>query len=344
MTSEASGHLPGSWMPTRRTLGLGAACAAAVGLQGCASDGQEASGDPARPKRNILGGDSRDRFQQAFERARGAPAARFADMSLRTPAGRPCSIRAAWPIEMPRKLPVIAFSPTDGATASQYDLLAGTFAAQGYFVLTPDPPPVARNATARDLAGHALTRAAEMRFVLDSVMSLRAALDMDAEAVDTERCAVAGHGEGAWTALGLIGWGRDFALSGSTMDGRARAAFALAPSFTPRPTVPSEARPLAGGRGLVAGRLDRMPAPPPGSKLLGLGIPLKSETFGGLIGAPESRRGLVREQDALAAAAAAAALLFEWAVRGENGRRDELFALNGRRVAGLDGPLSLVEA
>jgi hypothetical protein len=289
---------------------------------------------------NVLG-DGRDRFQVAMEGARGTPAARHADVALPTPGGRTCMVRVTWPIDMPRKLPVVALAAAEGSSGADYDRLAGGLAVGGHFVVMPDTPGPLRGTSAQAAQRAAAQRAAELRFTLDSIPLLRRQLGASANAVDMERCVAIGHREGAWTALGLIGLSRGYGTDTSHRDGRVRGAVALHPVAAP--IAAARDATIVGGRGMVV-TLPGQAAPPSGSRLLHLSVPARGDTYGGLIGPQRfSARLGQRDGEALAAVAAASLLLFEWAIDGDNDRRRDLLALDGRGLPGVAGPLGVRE-
>jgi hypothetical protein len=289
--------------------------------------------------RGWFGGGGRDLFVRAMESSKGVVAARFSDYGVRFPDGRTMMVRMAWPMEIRQKMNVIVVSPSGTTPPGRYDLLAGALAGQGYLVVTLHHSQALTNRES------ALLRAGEARFAMDNVPVMREILGGDAKRVDANVCGVLGHGDGAWTALGLAGWASDLSASDAFRDGRIRAGFALTPS-RPLPRFPFPRASQPGARGLVAGRLETLPLPPPGSGLLGLGLPLSNDGFSGMIGPPSGRitGPSQRRPDELAAATAGAILFFDWMLKDENNARDQLLALEGRTIPGLDGALRIRRA
>jgi hypothetical protein len=294
---------------------------------------------------------ARDRFRAVMSVSTGAVAARFSDFAVQSPEGNTCTARLAYPMVLGQKLPVLVFCPDEGAVANQYDLLTGALAAQGFFVLAVDrrlsAAPTSRTPlTPVQQAEERLRRFAETRFLLDTIDAAAAALGPNAELVDANRAGAIGHGDGAWTAAGLGGWDEGGAPNTRTRDGRIRAVFGLAPKRPQLTGTPPAQRSPDGVSGMFAGILSEMTPPARGSGLLGLGLPMQSNTFGGLIGAPspaQSRR-VAPEPQVLAAAIASAVLFFDWTLRGNNNSKRDLMSLDGRQIEGLTAPLRLMKA
>jgi hypothetical protein len=292
-----------------------------------------------------------DRFDEILQASKGVVAANFNDFAVQSPEGNTCTARLAYPMAISRRLPVIVFCPDEGAQATQYDLVTGALAAQGFFVMAVDRRPTntaaaRRFQTAEQQADERLRRFAETRFLLDTIDAAAAALGANAEMMDTNRMGAMGHGEGAWLAAGLGGWDQNGAANARTRDGRIHAVFGLTPKRISGPEAPPAQRSPEGVSGMFAGILADMPTPARDSGLLGLSLPIQSPTFGGLIGPSigTASRRMTAEPQALAAAMASAVLFFEWTLRGENRAKRDLMALNGRQVTGLSAPLQLRKA
>jgi hypothetical protein len=292
-----------------------------------------------------------DRFNEIMASSTGAVAATFSDFAVQSPEGNTCTARLAYPMVLGRKLPVLVFCPDEGAQANQYDLLTGALAAQGFFVMAIDRRPTSAPAARQFLtpdqqAEERLRRFAESRFLLDTIDAAAAALGPNAELVDTSRVGAIGHGDGAWVAAGLGGWDQNGAPSTRTRDGRIFAVYGLTPKRMPAAGSTPAQRSPDGVSGMFAGILADMPTPARESGLLGLALPIRTNTFGGLIGAvaPNQARRLTAEPQALAAAIASAVLFFDWTLRGNNKSKRELMALDGRQVQGLTAPLQLRKA
>jgi hypothetical protein len=292
-----------------------------------------------------------DRFNAILQASTGAVASNFNDFAVQSPEGNTCTARLAYPMAINRRLPVIVFCPDEGAQATQYDLATGALAAQGYFVMAVDRRPASTTAARRfqtpeQQEDERLRRFAETRFLLDTIDAAAAALGANADMMDTSRMGAMGHGEGAWLAAGLGGWDQNGAPNTRTRDGRIHAVFGLAPKRMANSAAPPAQRSPDGVSGMFAGILSDMPTPARNSGLLGLSLPIQSNSFGGLIGsntATTSRR-LTAEPQALAAAMASAVLFFDWTLRGSNSAKRELMSLNGRQVPGLNAPLQLRKA
>ncbi len=303
-------------------------------------------------RRGGLGfGRSVDNFSRILRASSGASPAMFSDYAVQSPEGQTCSARLTYPVSFSKKLPVLIFCPDEGARAGQYDLLTSALAAQDYFVLSIDRRPTSAPAargfmTPEQQNEQRLRRFAEARFLLDTIDAAAAVLGANAQMVDASRVGAFGHGDGAWIAAGLGGWDNNGAANTRTRDGRVYAIFGLTPSRSPvNRTVPAQRSP-DGVSGMFAGILDQMPVPARDSGLLGLGLPVRSNSFGGLVGqitAAEARR-VAPEPQTLAAAIAGAVLFFDWTLRGDGDRKKELMALDGRVVEGLAAPLALRKA
>lgn len=292
-----------------------------------------------------------DRFNAIIQASTGAVAASFSDFAVQSPEGNTCTARLAYPIVLNKKLPVLVFCPDESTQAHHYDQLTGALAAQGFFVMAIDRRPTSAPAARQFLTPEQqeeerLRRFAEARFLLDTIDAAAAALGPNAELVDTSRVGAIGHGDGAWLAAGLGGWDQNGAASTRTRDGRIYAVFGLAPKRMIAANTPPAQRSPDGVSGMFAGILAEMPTPARDSGLLGLGLPIRSNTFGGLIGAPtpNSSRRSAAEPQALAAAVASATLFFDWTLRGNSASKRDLMALDGRQVEGLSAPLSLRKA
>jgi dienelactone hydrolase len=291
-------------------------------------------------------------FEAIFRNSQGAVAAGFSDFVVQSPEGNTCAARLAYPLVADKKLPILLFCPDDGTNAHHYDQITGPLAAQGYFVMAVDRRQ-SNNGTARSALTNQqqneqrLRRFAEARFLLDTIDAAAAVLGVKADLVDTARVGAIGHGDGAWIAAGLGGWDRNGAASTATRDGRIFAVVGLLPSLPTTPSRVAAQRSPDGVSGMFIGDLGSLPTPARGSGLLGLGLEVKSPSFGGLIGSGStigSRRLGAPEPQALAAAIAGSVLFFDWTLRGAGDRKKDLMTLDGRRVEGLQTPLQLRKA
>lgn len=290
-------------------------------------------------------------FETIVRASTGAVAAGFSDFAVQSPEGNTCKARLAYPLVLNKKLPVLVFCPDEGATAAQYDQITGALASQDFFVLTIDRRPLSVQAsrtffTPEQQGEYRLRRFAEARFLLDTIDAAAAVLGPKADLIETARIGAIGHGDGAWIAAGLGGWDSNGAASTRTRDGRVHAVVGLLPSRAASPTNVAAQRSPDGVSGMFIGDLAVMPAPQRGSGLLGLGLLVRSSSFGGLIGSPPAAevRRLDAEPQALAAAIASSVLFFDWTLRGDGDRKKELMALDGLHVEGLQTPLQLRKA
>jgi hypothetical protein len=297
---------------------------------------------------NWLSNRGRDSFQTVYEASTGVVAARCTDFSIVTPEGSRRGARIAYPLMLYDRLPLIVFCPDAGSIGANYDPFIAALAASGYFVLAIDDPRATGSST-QSIANPAKLRLAEARFFIDQVAEAAKVLGGRASRVSAARVGVAGHGEGAWMALSLAGWGSSTEEIAQARDGRVMAAFGLAPS-----PIDTTARVVdgAGNNGgtlaLMAGHTVSLPTPLPGSGILSLELPNKTPNFGGLIGRvsrPDGRKAAAAiEPAALAASVAAAAIFFDWGVKRQNDRKRTLLGLDGRVVDGLSAPLRIGRA
>ena len=295
-----------------------------------------------------LGNRGRDSFQTVLEASTGVVPARCADFSMVTPDGNRRNARMAYPLTLYDRLPLIIFCPDAGCLGAHYEPFIAALAASGYFVLAIDDPRTT-NSSVQSSVNPAKLRLAEARFFIDQVEEAAKVLGNRAPRVSASRVGVAGHGEGAWMALSLAGWGASTEEIAPARDGRVMAAFALSPSpieITAR--VVDGAGNNGGTLALMAGRGVTLPTPLPGSGILSLALPSTTTNFGGLIGkVPSSDVRKPRapmEQTALAASVAAAAIFFDWGVKRQNDRKRTLLGLDGRVVEGLSAPLRIGRA
>lgn len=296
----------------------------------------------------------RDSFDAVYEASTGVVAARMRDFSIRAPDGNLCQTRIAYPVTVYDRMPLVLFCPDAGCKGAMYDPFIGALAASGYFVIALDDPRAvslkasdgsALVATSPDVRGPSL---AEARFLIDMTAEAAQILGPRANRVDASRVGVAGHGEGAWMALSLAGWGSSESDVATARDGRVMGAFVLAPTPLEANARIVNAVSDGGALALLAGPAGSLPPALPGSGLIALGLPAQSNTFGGLIGNPAaSRRNgkrQVAEPKPLAAAVAAASVFFDWGLKRQSDRRRTLLGLNGRVVEGLTQPLLLSRA
>ncbi len=292
---------------------------------------------------------ARDELLDAYNSFLGVPLAKFADITLPAPDGFPITVRVASPAVAGMKMPIIVCCPDLYDDAINYDVLSGGLASRGYIVLTISA------SGGGNLRGEAAAnrksarRAQQISYALDNLPKILSVLGRDAQMVDTSKIGTIGHYDGAWTSLGLVGWGPNFTPSSAIADGRITASFALAPSQIAkhnRPQTRSTARVIY-GRTMIAADAESMPQIPSGSGVLGINLPPVSSGFGGMLGTRQTNiRGRTHrpQREALAAACAAAALFFDWSLKGEKAKLDILLACNGRVLGDMAFPFSIFRA
>jgi dienelactone hydrolase len=293
----------------------------------------------------------RDSFEIVYEASTGAVAARTRDFSIRAPDGNLCQARIAYPVTSYDRMPLVIFCPDAGCKGAMYDLLIGALAASGYFVIALDDPRAislkAGDGTTLLSISQQVSRQslAEARFLIDMAGEAAQVLGLRADRVDASRVGVVGHGEGAWMALSLAGWGPSNSNVSTARDGRVLAAFVLSPSPLEANVRIVNGFPDGGALALLAGQQGALPPALPGSGLIALKLPMRSGNFGGLIGNPgTTQRSGPRpatEPRPLAAAVAAASIFFDWGLKRQGDRKRTLLGLDGRFVEGLSQPLYL---
>jgi len=296
----------------------------------------------------------RDSFEVVYEASTGVVAARTRDFSIRAPDGNLCQARIAYPVTVFDRMPLIIFCPDAGCKGAMYDPLIGALAASGYFVIALDDPravSLKANDGATLVANAPELRRpspAEARFLIDMASEAAQVLGPRANRVDSSRVGVAGHGEGAWMALSLAGWGSSNSEGATARDGRVLAAFVLSPSPLEDNARVVNGVPDGGALALLAGQQGTLPPALPGSGLIALNLPIRTGNFGGLIGNPSVNRKSgprpVLEPKPLAAAVAAASIFFDWGLKRQSDRKRTLLGLDGRVVDGLSQPLRLNRA
>lgn len=313
---------------------------AALGFSGgCASGGAKTA--PLISAKN-------DEFDSHFKTCLGVPLARFTNKSINSYDGSLIELRIAQPAILSPKTPIIAGCTDDGSDLANYDLMIGALAAKGYLVIGIKPSLGAKPKSFSNSAQLSIRRAQQLSYVLDHLDSVLQFMGSDIALLNHANIGVAGHGAGAWTALQLVGWGRNFMPSNDLVDARIKAAFALMPTSTNIDESDEEVLPSAKviyGRTMIAGNLSNIPNPPQGSGVLGLGLPAQSIGFGGLLGAKSSGKNSEKPQrEVLAASCAAAGLFFDWTLRGNKDAYAQLAALNGREIPQIGKKMTLVKA
>ena len=339
--------------PSRRAIGFGLASAIfpASFMGACASSkgprnsrSQNANSNVLLP---IISSPPRDELLDAYNCFLGVPLARFSEITLPAPDGFAITVRIAIPAVVTGRIPIITCSPDFGDDALNYDILAGGLASRGYAVLSISASGTLQDRGDAAAARRITRRGHQMSFVLDNLPKVLSAIGRDSQMVDTAKIGVVGCAEAAWTALGMVGWGRNLVPSSAIADARITASFALAPSLTPVQQR-NQARSLGRviyGRTMIASDFENMPVLPNGSGIIGVNLPPITPGFGGIIGAkPIVRRGRSPrpQREILASACAAASLFFDWSLKGEKNKLDILMAGNGRLLGQMVQPFSIV--
>jgi hypothetical protein len=318
----------------------------AAGLCGLMSNAANAN---ALSKLGGLFSGSKDNFVNNYTTCLGVPSAKFGNMQLEAFDKTFIDIRYSHPLNSDGRWPIVICSVDEGADLVSYDLMVGALAARGYFVVLVMPSKIAPLNGIENKAHINSRRAQQVRFALDKIYDIAAKIGDDSRYIDFDNIGIAGHAEGAWTALELIGWSRGMYPSSDLADGRIKAAFSLMPTpggavGMPRFNDGPSSRVIY-GRTLIAGNLDILPQPPSGSGVLGLELPSKSIGFGGLLGQlREKKRDEKPQREVLAAACAAGGMFFDWSLKGRKDRYTELLLLNGREIPQIGKKLELVRA
>jgi dienelactone hydrolase len=331
-----AGRLPGT--PDRRAAGqLLLAAALGAGLSGLG-----ASPAGAQWRMPGLGARERDPFQELSSEFGAIPPASQSTFATRLPDGRTLQVRAHIPTGVEDRMPLLILFGDAAVPPERYAMLAAPLAGHGYLVLVPICEPDSRDSPAQ----REQRRSAQARFVLDRILAVRSVLGASIERLDPNRIGAIGHGEGAWSALSMIGWGRGLRPDSTASDGRVSAAIGFMPSATPPATIESQAVSRISGQGLVIGDTSQLPTPPPESGLMGVNLAVESPNFGGLIGRAGRDRAedARRQRPALSAGLAVAAMFADWVLREDTRMGDALVALDGRTVEGLRAPLGVRQA
>lgn len=316
-------------------------CGFGLMLGGCASDKNSALKPP--PVFTSQG----DSFSKSYNSCLGVPMANFYNYSLKAYDNAIIQIRSAYPIAPNGKLPIIACTVEEGTDPSSFDLMIGALAAKGFFVTLILPSKITPPKGIDPNIHKNTRRAQQIRFVLDKLKEITSLVNSERLNIDYDNIGIAGHGEAAWTALELIGWGRGLLPSSELADGRIKAAFALKPTPSSQQTKIQDRATsrVIYGRSMIAGDLDEIPPPPIGSGVLGLGLPNASIGFGGLLGRIKDVNKKEKPQrEILAAACAAAGFFFEWSLKGKKERFNDLVALDGKEIPSIGKKLSFVRS
>ena len=281
-------------------------------------------------------------FDETYNNCLGVPLAVYRTVSIESFDGSHIDVRIAAPAEVPStRMPIIAVC-TDDNPGPDYDLMTGSIAQRGYLILT-------LSYTTAKLASEpsvlSTRRAQYLRFMLDKLPDILNQYGVDKKMVDREKIGVAGYGEGAWTALELVGYNRSLGSSSAQADGRVTSSFALMP--TPNPLI-NHTRQINDnqvfGKAIVAGDLSQLPPPPLGSGLMGLGLPVAGSTFGGLLGKRQITSNTPNQREILAVACAAANMFFDWTLKGQKTAYESLTALDGKKLPNIPRSLTFVQA
>ncbi len=290
----------------------------------------------------------KDSFDSDFKTCLGVPLARFTNKNVNSFDGSIIQLRIAQPALISPKTPVIVGCIDDGGDLLDYDLMIGALAAKGFLVIGIKPSMGQKSKLFEASEQLNIRRAQQLSYVLDHLDSVLDFLGSDIGLLNLTNIGVAGHGAGAWTALQLVGWGRDLTPSNDLVDARIKAAFALMPTSINIISKDDDILPSAKivyGRTMIAGNLSDIPNPPPGSGVLGLGLPSLSIGFGGLLGVKQSGKNNEKPQrEVLAASCTAAGFFFDWTLRGNKDAYSQLAALNGREIPQIGKKLTLVKA
>lgn len=289
----------------------------------------------------ILPKNNDDIFLQYYNAASGVPAINFHDSTISAIDGVTLNLRIATPIVIIGKAPVIVFIPDLGAQANSYDLLVGALVNNGFAVIVVAPPNVRTPRTDNNtILRRNAARAQYIRFVLDKKADILGFLGEDIRKIDQNKIGVLGHGDGALTALELIGWSRSLNFSLDYADARINAAIALAPRFeTGVRNTASNARRVIYGRGMVIADYQSVEDMPRNTGLMGLGLPISGADFGNLLYSPNNPRRRRSERPArecLASSIAAASIFYDWLLKDKRERVEDLNHLNSRAIPNLN--------
>lgn len=282
-------------------------------------------------------GKSKDIFLDYYNAAMGVNMAQFTDAHIIAIDGIVLKLRIAAPVQSRGRWPIIVFCPDLGTNPQGYDSLTGAIASLGYIVITISPQMApSRNSVEAILRRNTL-RAQYLRFALDRKAEILRALGDDDTNIDFNAMAAMGHGDGAWTALELIGWGRGYVRSLDMADARIKAAIGITPTIAPNHQAsPANAvSPAIYGRGMVINSYDGITKLPHDTGLMGLGLPLSSPSFGGLVPSSQpnaTTRGDSYRKETLSAATATTVMFCDWCLKNQRDQIDELNELNGRAI------------
>jgi len=282
----------------------------------------------------------------------GVPMAQFVNTKLRAFDKSEIGIRMAYPLVSDGRWPIIICSVDDNADPISYDLMVGTMAAKGYFVILVMPSDVMHPNSKASKITNNTRRAQQVRFTLDKIIEVTSILGDVQKRIDFDTIGIAGHGEGAWTALELIGWNRMLLPNSDLADGRIRGAYSLMPTpvSSDDENNTNQRRQIIYGRTMIAGDLDSFPDPPTGSGVIGLDLPSKSSGFGGLLGRIRGKKREDKKHDEqpqreiLATACVAAGYFFDWSLKGKKDKFNEILSMNGKEIPSVGKKIRVVRA
>lgn len=297
-------------------------------------------------------GSNKDSFKDAFDACMGVPMAQFVNTKLRAFDKSEIDIRMAYPLVSDGRWPIIICSVDDNADPISYDLMVGTMAAKGYFVILVMPSDVTPPNSKASKITNNTRRAQQVRFTLDKIIEVTSILGDVQKRIDFDTIGIAGHGEGAWTALELIGWNRMLLPNSDLADGRIRGAYSLMPTpvSLDDENNTNQRRQIIYGRTMIAGDLDSFPDPPTGSGVIGLDLPSKSSGFGGLLGRIRGKKREDKKHDEppqreiLATACVAAGYFFDWSLKGKKDKFNEILSMNGKEIPSVGKKIRVVRA
>ncbi|MBN8646618.1 MAG: hypothetical protein J0L55_01595 [Caulobacterales bacterium] len=297
-------------------------------------------------------GSNKDSFKDAFDACMGVPMAQFVNTKLRAFDKSEIGIRMAYPLVSDGRWPIIICSVDDNADPISYDLMVGTMAAKGYFVILVMPSDVMPPNSKASKITNNTRRAQQVRFTLDKIIEVTSILGDVQKRIDFDTIGIAGHGEGAWTALELIGWNRMLLPNSDLADGRIRGAYSLMPTpvSSDDENNTNQRRQIIYGRTMIAGDLDSFPDPPTGSGVIGLDLPSKSSGFGGLLGRIRGKKREDKKHDEqpqreiLATACVAAGYFFDWSLKGKKDKFNEILSMNGKEIPSVGKKIRVVRA
>lgn|GEM_PF-2914057 len=288
---------------------------------------------------SIIPSRQRDIFLDYYNASMGVNMAQFVDTHIIAIDGIVLKLRIAFPVQSRGRWPIIVFCPDLGTRPEGYDKLTGAIAGAGYLVITISPQMAPSRNNVEAVLRRNTLRAQYTRFVLDRKIEVLRALGDDDTNIDFNSIGAIGHGDGAWTTMELIGWGRGYDRSLDMADARIQAAIAITPSIVAnRSAAANDVSPAIYGRGMTISSYDGITKLPHETGLMGLGLPLSSPSFGGLLPSSQAistTRGDTYGKETLAAGIATSLMFLDWCLKNQRDRIEELNQLNGRDIPGI---------